>query len=161
MIIAFRMSEPEIVLVSACLLGVNCRYDGASKRDSNVLNYVGNKLVIPVCPESLSGLGFPRPAAEIEKGDGFTVLSGKSRVFLKDGTEVTREFLSGAKEALKIARISGAKFAILKDRSPSCGLNSVYNRGKKVRGVGIFTALLIREGMTIICEKELSEEQSQ
>jgi uncharacterized protein YbbK (DUF523 family) len=153
------MPEPKIVLVSACLLGVNCRYDGASKRNANVLKWLENKLVVPVCPESLSGLGFPRPAAEIEKGDGFTVLSGKSRVFLREGQEVTREFLAGAKEALKIARFSGARVAVLKDRSPSCGLNTIYNRGKRVRGVGIFTALLIREGMTIICEKDLSEGQ--
>lgn len=155
------MPEPKIYLVSACLLGISCRYDGTSKRDSNVLKWAENKLVIPVCPESFSGLGFPRPAAEIEKGDGFSVLSGKSRVFFKDGQEVTREFLAGAKESLKIARIANAKFAVLKERSPSCGVNYVINRGKKVRGAGIFTALLIREGVTVISERELPEEQPQ
>ena len=154
------MSELKIVLVSACLLGINCRYDGTNKRDALVLEWARNKLVIPVCPESFSGLGFPRLAAEIEKGDGFTVLSGKARILAKDGTDVTREFLAGAKESLKIARLAGAKLAVLKDRSPSCGVNSIYNRGKKVRGAGVFAALLIRDGITVISEKELSDQTS-
>jgi uncharacterized protein YbbK (DUF523 family) len=153
--------EQKIVLVSACLLGVNCRYDGGAKRDANVIKWLADKLVIPVCPESLSGLGFPRAAAEIDDGDGFTVLSGKASVLLKDGTEVTREFLAGAKETLKLAKMSGAKLAILKDRSPSCGVEAVYNRGKRVRGVGIFTALLIREGITVLCEKDFPEGPAQ
>jgi uncharacterized protein YbbK (DUF523 family) len=154
------MLERKIVLVSACLLGINCRYDGTNKRDPAVLEWLKDKLVIPVCPESFSGLGFPRLAAEIEKGDGFTVLSGKARVLQKDGSDVTRQFLAGAKETIRIARHSGAKLAVLKDRSPSCGVNSIYNRGKKVRGVGVFSALLIREGITVISEKELADQTS-
>jgi len=151
------MSEKELVLVSACLLGVNCRYDGTNKRDEHVLSWLRNKTAIPVCPEALSGLGFPRLAAEIEKGDGFTVLSGKSGVFLKDGTDVTRAFLAGARESLKLARLSNARVAVLKDRSPSCGVNHIYLRGKKARGAGVLAALLVREGFTVLSEKDLDE----
>jgi len=141
--------------VSACLLGVNCRYDGANRRDQNAIEFVKEKLVVPVCPELLSGLGFPRLPAEIERGDGFTVLSGKARALQKDGADVTRAFLAGAKEALKLALLSRANTALLKDQSPSCGVNFIYHKGRKIRGAGIFTALLIREGFKVISEKEL------
>lgn len=154
------MSEREAVVVSACLLGVNCRYDGTSRRDEYVLAWLRNKTTIPVCPEAFSGLGFPRLAAEIEKGDGFTVLSGKARVLLKDGTDVTRAFMAGARECLKLARISNARVAVLKDRSPSCGVNHIYIRGKKSRGAGILAALLLREGFTVLSEKELTEKST-
>jgi len=150
------MQKKDIVLVSACLLGVNCRYDGTSKRDPDVLEWVRDKVVVPVCPELLSGLGFPRLPAEIEAGDGYAVLSGKSRVLLRDGRDVTREFLAGAKEALKIAKLHPLKLALLKEMSPSCGVNYIYNHKKRVRGVGIFCALLMREGYTVISETDLA-----
>ena len=96
-------------------------------------------------------------AAEIENGDGFNVLSGKSRILLKDGKDVTREFLAGTKESLRIAQLYRTHQVILKDRSPSCGVNYVYNKGRRVRGVGVFAALLIREGFSVISENELTE----
>jgi len=151
------MSEPEeIVLVSACLLGINCRYDGTSKRDPKALEYLEDKIAIPVCPEILSGLGIPRLGAEIESGDGFDVLAGKARVLLKDGKDVTREFLNGAKQALKIALLSKTGSALLKDQSPSCGVNYIYNKGRLIRGIGVFTAMLIKEKYKVLSDKELS-----
>ena len=149
------MSEPKIVLVSACLLGINCRYDGGNKRDHKTLQWLKDKLPIPLCPELFSGLGFPRPSAEIEKGDGFTLLAGKTRVVLKNGKEVTREFIQASKEALKIANFYSVDLALLKERSPTCGVNYIYNQGKPVRGVGIFTALLLKQGIKVISEQEI------
>jgi uncharacterized protein YbbK (DUF523 family) len=151
------LEDKELVLVSACLLGINCRYNGNNKRDSRVLEWSKDKLVIPICPELFTGLGFPRLAAEIDKGDGFTVLAGKARVILKDGKDVTKLFLNGAKDCLKMIRMYEPGLATLKDRSPSCGVNYIYNQGKLVRGAGVFTALLIRENWTVISEKELWE----
>ncbi len=141
--------------MSACLVGVHCRYDGTSKRDARVLEYLENKIAVPVCPELLTGLGIPRPPAEIESGDGFDVLAGKARVILKDGREVTREFLAASRQALKLAALAQAGSALLKDNSPCCGVNCVYNRGRLVRGTGIFAAMLIREKISVRSEKEL------
>jgi len=151
------MAEMETILVSACLIGINCRYDGTGKRDDRVLKYLEHKIAIPVCPELLAGFGIPRLSAEIESGDGFDVLAGKARVILKDGRDVTREFLSGARQSLKIASFSRAGSAILKEQSPSCGVNFIYHRGKPVRGSGIFTAMLSKEGFQVQSEKELFE----
>ncbi len=150
-----KLDEP--ILVSLCLLGVNCRYNQTSKLNRKIIDALKGKKIIPVCPEALSGLGFPRPPAEIEKGDGFSVLSGKSRVIDQEGKDLTRAFITGAKEALKLAKIFSAKTAILKDRSPSCGVNYVYNQGRLVPGVGIFTALLLKEKLSILSEREFKD----
>lgn len=149
----------DIVLVSACLVGVNCRYDGTSKREPYLLKLVEEEdaFFIPICPELFSGLAIPRLPAQIESGDGFRVLSGKSRVLLSDGTDVTKNFLAGAREAFKIVKLLKPDLAILKDRSPSCGVNEVYNNGKLVPGSGIFSALLIREKIKVYSEKEFKK----
>jgi uncharacterized protein YbbK (DUF523 family) len=151
------MADKEIVLVSACLVGINCRYDGTSKRDVRALDYLKNKIMIPVCPELLAGLGIPRSSAEIDAGDGYDVLSGKARVLLKDGRDFTREFINGSREALKIASLSQATTALLKDNSPCCGVNYIYSKGRLIRGVGVFTALLIKNGFAVASEKELAQ----
>jgi len=111
--------------------------------------------LVPVCPESLSGLPVPREPAEFDQGDGTTVKSGRTRIMMRDGTDVTREFMRGAAEARKIARLVGAEEAILKDRSPSCGVHQVYNQGKLVPGVGCFTAMLVEEGIKVRSEKDV------
>ncbi|MFO8057276.1 MAG: DUF523 domain-containing protein [bacterium] len=150
------MGEKEpVVLVSACLLGVACRYNGTSKRHEKVIEYVKDKRFVPVCPESLSGLPVPRLPAEFDRGDGTTLRSGKNRLFMRDGRDVTRPFLRGSSEAMKIARLAGATKAVLKDRSPSCGVYEVYNHGSIVKGVGCFTALLILDGIGVLSEKEV------
>lgn len=149
------MTERQIVLVSACLIGLNTRYDGASKRDSRVLEFLKDKIAIPVCPELLAGLGIPRPPAELESGDGFALLAGNARVVLKDGREVSKEFLNGARQALKIAQYSRPALAVLKENSPACGVNSIYLRGKLARGTGVFAALLLKQGYRVLSEKEL------
>ena len=107
------------ILVSACLLGASCRYDGASKGDPRLeaLRAQGHTLV-PVCPEVLGGLPTPRPPAELQK-DG--------RVVNREGVDVTAEYRAGAERALKIARAHGCTCGVLKERSPSCGSGQVYD----------------------------------
>ncbi len=124
------------VLVSACLLGVNSRYDGGAAEDTAlmaIIKKLGPTLVIPVCPEQLGGLPTPRAEAEIVvddkqedddgDGDGPAVLAGKARVIDSGGVDVTENFLRGAKEVLKIAEFSGALVMYSKEGSPSCGVD--------------------------------------
>ncbi len=147
-----------MILVSACLIGIACRYNGTSKRNDRVLEFLKGKSFVPVCPESLSGLAVPRPPAEIEGHDGTRVITGKTRVLLSSGTDVTAAFMRGANESLKWARLVDADRAILKERSPSCGVHQIYHDGRLVDGVGVFTALLMREKIPIISEREIPQE---
>lgn len=112
------------IIVSACLVGVNCRYDGESRTDPRVLRLFRAGLAIPVCPEQLGGLPTPREPAEIVGGDGQDVLDGRARVIDKMGRDVTASFVKGAEQVLFLARQVGAKRAILKRKSPSCGVRS-------------------------------------
>lgn len=105
------MKTKKPILCSACLLGVNCRYDGKTKTNDKVLALAKTETLIPVCPEQLGGQSTPRPDAEIV---------GK-KVLESNGKDVTSEFQKGAKEVLKIAKLLNIEKAILKQRSPSCG----------------------------------------
>lgn len=136
-----------MIIVSACLADVHCRYDGASKPCEAVIRLVAEGKAIPVCPEQLGGLPTPRVSAEI---------IGK-RVIRKDGMEVTEAFQNGAREALKIARLAGAKTAILKARSPSCGRGKIYDgsfTGRLVDGDGVFAKACKQAGMEVRTEEE-------
>lgn len=112
------------IIVSACLLGVGCRYDGESRTDPRALSLFRAGRAIPVCPEQLGGLPTPREPAEIVGGDGGDVLDGRARVIDKAGRDVTASFVRGAKQVLFLARQAGARRAILKRKSPSCGVRS-------------------------------------
>lgn len=138
-----------MIIVSACLVGVNCRYDGGSRRNVRVLKFLKGENFISLCPEQLGGLPTPRPSSQITRGSGTEIISRRSRVISSEGKDVTRQFLKGAREALKITKLSGATRAILKDRSPACGVNYIYHGKKLVKGTGIFTALLLREGIEV------------
>lgn len=136
------------VLVSACLLGCPCRYDGMSKPCEATLSLVGKYNLIPVCPEILGGLPTPREASEISGGG----------VFAKSGADNTEYFLKGARETLRLAKIFGCKAAILKAKSPSCGSGFVYDgsfSGKLVPGNGITAGLLIENGIKIYTENDI------
>ena len=140
------------VMISACLLGVRCRYDGGHSRNETALNQKETYQLIPVCPEESGGLQTPRPPAEIVGGDGDAVLDGKAKVMTKDGTDVTRAYLKGAHHALQVAQSHGATHVILKARSPSCGCDDIYDgtfTGTLTVGDGVTTALLKRHGITI------------
>ena len=135
----------ENILVSACLLGVSCRYDGKSKPNENVIALKDRYNIIPVCPEIMGGLPTPRTASEIQ---GCQVVMG-------DGTNVTKEYRKGAEEVLKLCRLFGCKRAVLKEKSPSCGCGKVYDgtfSGKLIDGNGITAKLLMENGIEVFGE---------
>ncbi|MDO5028518.1 MAG: DUF523 domain-containing protein [Bacillota bacterium] len=138
----------EKILVSACLLGVSCRYDQKSKEDPRVLKLLDHYDLIPFCPEILGGLPTPRPPSEINKG----------RVINIYGKDLTKEYEKGAEEGLRLARLYGAKKAILKARSPSCGRGQIYDGNfckRLVKGDGITARLFLKENIEVISEEEL------
>ncbi len=137
----------EKILVSACLLGVGCRYDGKEKGKSDVIRLLQRDdiTLIPVCPEQLGGMKIPRPASEI-RGD---------KVVNLEGEDVTANYRRGAEETLKLARLYGCRRAILKERSPSCGHGEIYDgtfTGTLTEGDGITATLLIGNGIEVIGE---------
>lgn len=150
-----------MLLVSACLLGVNCKYNGGCNRHPEVLSYLdGRQDWIPICPEQIGGLATPRVPAEIQGGDGEAVLKGQAKVVTRDGKDVTEAFIKGAQEVLKIAQLTGAREALLKERSPSCGSGQIYDgtfNGGKIDGVGVTAALLKLAGFEVISEEDLRE----
>lgn len=135
-------------LCSACLLGVNCRYDGRNKRNEKVMELSKREKLVPVCPEELGGLGTPRETSE-RRG---------RKVFTKSGKDVTENFLRGANAALDIARKNGIKDAIMKQKSPSCGCGQIYDgtfSGKLTEGDGVTTELLKANGIKVITGEDL------
>jgi len=141
-----------MVIVSACLAGVRCRYDGESRAYAPVVELVRSGRAIPVCPEQLGGLPTPRPRAEIVGGDGVDVLKGQARVLAEDGRDVTAFFVRGARETARLAALSGSEVAVLKDGSPSCGCVWISDggfSGGRVRGVGVAAAALADAGVEV------------
>lgn len=148
----------EKVLVSACLLGQPVRYDGRDARvESGILErWRAEGRIVSICPEVAGGLPTPRPPAEIQGGDGATVLSGKARVATRSA-DVTEAFLAGAEAALRLARAHGIRVAVLKDRSPSCASRIVYDgsfAGRAIPGLGVTAARLSAEGIRVFSENE-------
>jgi uncharacterized protein YbbK (DUF523 family) len=154
--------EPPSILVSACLLGQHVRYDGTSARvESSVLeDWAAEGRAIAFCPEVAAGGSVPRPAAEIVGGDGHQVLDGRARVIDATGRDVTSAFTEGARGALSAALASGARAAILKEGSPSCGSNWTHDgsfSGQLVTGPGVAAALLERNGIRVFGEHEVDQ----
>lgn len=140
-----------MLIVSKCLTGCPCRYDGKSKPDPAIAALVERGEAVAVCPEVLGGLPTPRVSAELS-GSGEDVLDGRARVMTRDGRDVTDEFVRGAYEALKAAKEAGADRAILKSKSPSCGCGTVYDgtfTGTAVSGDGVTAALFKRNGIAV------------
>lgn len=138
------------VAISACLLGAPVRYDGGSKPVSEVQDLAGKVEVLRVCPETASGLPVPRPPAEQRDG----------RVLLSDGRDVTEEFALGARRCLDATRRSPVSLAVLKAKSPSCGVGLVYDgtySGRLVPGDGVFAARLEKEGVCVVTEDTVRE----
>ncbi len=146
-------------LVSACLLGIRCAWDGKDRyKNKKVIELLKNEILIPVCPEQLGGLETPRALQEIEKGTGNDVLAGRSRVKNRIGQDITGQFLRGAKEALRIARQYNVKEFIAKSKSPSCGCSLIYDGsfcGKLIKGDGVTVALFKRNGIRVITENDI------
>lgn len=139
----------EIILVSACLLGLNCCYNGKNKFNRKITQLLEKFVFLPICPEQLGGLPTPRFPAE-KRG---------SRVFNSQGQDLTEIYQKGAQEVIKIAKLMGIKKAILKERSPSCGVNWIYDGSfskKLIRGEGILTNLLKKNKIQVISEEEFN-----
>jgi len=135
-------------LVSACLAGKKCRFDGTAKPHAHIIELVKRGQAIAVCPEQLAGLPTPRAPVELKKGLAHS----------RDGKDFTLFFELGARKALDIARRFGCNEAILKARSPSCGSGLLFDgsfSGKLAKGDGVFAALLKREGIKVISKEEL------
>ncbi|MBW1645454.1 MAG: DUF523 domain-containing protein [Deltaproteobacteria bacterium] len=140
------------LLVSACLAGVRCRYDGRAKTSDELLGRCRELrlALVPVCPEQLGGLPTPRPPAAFRGGDGRRLLAGQAGLFTAAGLEVSEKFLAGARQAALIARVTGARGAVFQEKSPACGVEQVYLDGRLQPGCGVCTALLRRqEGLSV------------
>lgn len=136
----------EKVLISACLLGVNCKYDGNNNYDEELYNKIKDYELIPVCPEVWGGLTTPRYPSEIKD----------NKVINTKGEDVTKNFEKGAQETLELAKKLGVKKAILKAKSPSCGNGKIYDgtfTGTLIDGDGITTRLLKENGIEVITLK--------
>ncbi|MDK2564585.1 DUF523 domain-containing protein [Romboutsia sedimentorum] len=147
-----------MILVSACLIGINCKYNGYNNKNEKVIQYLKDKQFIIACPEQLGGMSTPRDPSEIIELDTDDIIKGQTIVISNKSLDVTNKFKEGAKETLKIANIYNCKEAILKDGSPSCGSSYIYDgtfSSKKIDGVGVTTVLLINNGIKVISEKEL------
>ena len=150
----------EPVLVSACLAGCACRYDGSDNNDERLADLLRAGRAVLVCPEEQGGLGTPRPAAEIVGGDGHDVLEGRAKVLTASGRDVTDAYLRGARAALDSAQRAGARTAVLKARSPSCGKGAIHDgsfAGGLSSGDGVTAALLQAHGIRVISEEELAD----
>jgi uncharacterized protein YbbK (DUF523 family) len=147
----------EPILVSACLLGLSTRYDGTSKRNPAVFAWLAQErlLPIPVCPEQLAGLPTPRERTRFTCGDGAAVLAGTGTVASFAGQPLNQPFLHGARETLRVAQLTGCRRALLKERSPSCGVHQVHCGEGMVPGMGVAAALLVSAGLTVLSEVDL------
>ncbi len=136
-------------LVSACLLGVKCAWNGESKENKEILNLLGaGEVLIPVCPEQLGGLQTPRVPSE-RKGN---------IVINREGKDMTSYFIRGAQETLRICNLYGVSEVILKEKSPSCGVNRTYDgtfSDTLVEGKGVTTELLESNGIKVISSEEI------
>lgn len=154
------MTMKEKILVSACLVGQKCRYDGRDKTNEAVFSLRGLYQFVPICPELLGGLPIPREPSEISGGTGYDVLAGKSRVVGKSGEDKTSYFMAGAKQTLDLATSIGIKKAVFKSKSPSCGCGEIPDgsfSGKLINGDGVATALLKQNGIEVYTEDDVEK----
>jgi uncharacterized protein YbbK (DUF523 family) len=150
-------------IVSACLVGVNCRWNGTNRSQPELIKELKKGKVLPLCPERLGGLPTPRPAAGILEGVGEDVWAGRAIVLGKDGQDFTKQFIKGAKEFLRITKELGVEEVVLKKTSPSCGVGKVWRMSRKgeklsnrlVDGDGVLTALLKKNGIKVISERDI------
>jgi len=148
---------PQKILISSCLTGEKCAYDGKARTDKKLIRALAGHELIRVCPEMFGGLGTPRERHEITDGTGEDVLLEKARVISASGKDRTESFIRGAQKTLETARQNGIKVAILKSRSPSCGTHTVFSGkfdGSLKEGAGVTTALLHRHGIQIYTEND-------
>ena len=140
----------EKILISACLLGINCKYNGGNNLNPLIEELKKKYELVPICPEFMGGLSIPRDPSEIKE----------DRVISNKGVDVTSNYLSGAYQALQLVGISNITKAVLKDGSPSCGSTYIYDgtfTKNKINGMGITAKLLKENNITIYNEKEIEK----
>ncbi len=140
-----------MIVVSACLAGVCCRYDGGHAAHQLVIELLRRSKALPLCPEQLGGLPTPRKPYERRR----------DRIISQEGKDATGHFVRGAKEALRLARLMGCTAALLKSRSPSCGVDLIYDgefTGTLVAGQGVFTELLRAHGFSVQSDMDMGME---
>ena len=150
-----------MIMVSSCLLGIYSRYDGGANTIPLLTKYLKTGKILPICPEQLGGLATPRRPVEIAGGAGVDVLDGSAKAITPDGDDVSSSFVKGAQEVLAIARAFPVTAAILKERSPSCGVHKIYDGSFNhvVReGQGVTAGLLRQLGVPLYSEDDLTEE---
>ncbi|OPA74253.1 hypothetical protein BVG16_24305 [Paenibacillus selenitireducens] len=146
-----------MIIVSSCLGGIECRYNGTHRLVERIQQLVEDGQAMMVCPELMGGFTTPREPAEIVGGTGEDVLGGTARIIDKSGTDVTELYLKGANLTLELARQVEATYIVLKENSPSCGSQMIYNgtfSNQRIPGEGVTSALLKREGFKVISENE-------
>jgi uncharacterized protein YbbK (DUF523 family) len=149
-----------MILVSSCLAGLEVRYNGTHSLNNKLRKLVEEKKATMICPELLGGFSTPREPAEILGGDGYDVLDGKAKVVEKSGNDVTEMYIKGAYATLNKAQKIKATLVVLKEYSPSCGSSMIYNGefiGNKIEGNGVTSALLRRNGIKVISERQFVE----
>jgi len=140
--------------ISACLLGLTCRYDGSARPDRTAQRLAAAGAWVPFCPEQLGGLPTPRSPSHIEGGDGLDVWAGRARVIDAGGRDVTAHFLRGACETAALCTLLGIHAVVLKARSPSCGAETISQGGKVIAGEGVTAALLKSMGLEVTEHRE-------
>ncbi len=146
-----------MIMVSACLFGVDCKYNGKNNYNAEICRALENEQVVFFCPEQSGGLSSPRPACEIQGGDGLGVLEGTARVMDQHGQDLTDAFISGARNTLRMAKTLGPDLIILKSRSPSCGVGLIYDGAFNLKtraGDGVTSALLKQNGFRVMNDEE-------
>ena len=141
-----------MILVSACLVGINCKYSGGNNYNQKIFDLVKEGKAIPICPEQLGGLNTPRKPVELK------VINGKRYAIDNEGNDFTENFERGALEVLKLAKNLNINKAILQPRSPSCGVNKIYSGNfdnKLVDGNGILAELLKQNGIDVLTPNEI------
>lgn len=141
-----------MIFVSACLSGINCKYNGGNNYNEKVFNLIKEGKAIPICPEQLGGLKTPRNSAEIK------VINKKKYVVDKDGNDYTSQFEKGAQEVINLAKKLNVTQMVLQPRSPSCGVGKVYSGnfdGKLIDGNGVLAELCVKNGIEVINSEDL------
>lgn len=141
-----------MILVSACLVGINCKYSGGNNYNQKIFDLVKEGKAIPICPEQLGGLNTPRKPVELK------VINGKRHAIDNEGNDLTENFERGALEVLNLAKNLNINKAILQPRSPSCGVNKIYSGNfdnKLVDGNGILAELLKQNGIDVLTPNEI------
>lgn len=140
--------KKEKILISACLIGLNCKYNGENNEISKLVELMKEKDLVPICPEQLGGLKTPRASAERKQ----------EKVITKEGVDVTKEYQKGAEEVLNLAKKLNIKKAILKSRSPSCGIDEIYDgtfSHTLIKRDGVTAELLKKNGIEVISSESV------